>query len=114
MHEAGLAQSIINVLLSHIEEKRITGKIQRVFLKIGQLNAVVPENMQFMFTTLSEGGALQGVELVIEEIAARAKCGNCQTEFVLSEPVFWCPNCHAPSLTLLAGEELLIDSVEVE
>ena len=114
MHEASIAQHIIEELSSRIADGTLPQNIERVHLNIGKFSAVVPDNLSFMFEVLSRDSTLEGVALVIEEIAIRCRCNNCQLEFPVEEMNFWCRECGSPEVSIIAGRELLIDSVEVE
>jgi hydrogenase nickel incorporation protein HypA/HybF len=115
MHEASIAQNVIDSVLRLIEDGVVVGKVAKVYLKVGKLTAVVPDNLQFMFEVLSGEGPLRGVKLEIEDVPIRARCGGCRAQFGMAEEVrLVCPECGSTDTHFESGRELLIDAVEVE
>ena len=114
MHEASIAQNVIDSVQTLIEEGKVSGTVRTVALRVGKLTAVVPENLTFMFSVLTEGGPLQGVRLEIEQVSVRSACVACGFEEELQEPRFLCGACGSAEVKLLSGRELLIQFVEVE
>ena len=114
MHEASIARNIIDATHQCLEDQGISGRVRAIHLRVGQFTAVVPDNLKFIFSVLSEGSVLQGARLEIEEVPVRGRCQTCKSELTFDEPCFLCPACGSIDLELLAGRELLIDSLEVE
>jgi len=115
MHEASIAQNVIESVLRLIEDGTVRGTIKSVSLRVGRLTAVVPDNLTFMFGVLAEGGPLAGVSLNIEEVAIRASCQACQASFEMADQFrVWCPSCESSDVRIETGRELLIQSVEVD
>jgi hydrogenase nickel incorporation protein HypA/HybF len=114
MHEASIAQNLIDAVRATIDEGKLPGKVKTIYLKVGKLTAVVPDYLTFMFTVLAEGGPLQGVSVQVEEVAVRGACAACGWEDQIDEPKFLCPRCDSGEIQILSGRELLIQSVEVE
>ncbi len=114
MHEATLAQNIIDDIESRIEAGEISGRIRGVYLSVGRLTSVVPENLSFLFQVLAEGSALEGALLEIDRIPIRARCRSCGDSFEIDDVYFSCKGCGSPDLDILSGSELLIESVEVD
>jgi hydrogenase nickel incorporation protein HypA/HybF len=112
MHEASIAASIIRRLEEHPE--LVGRKIRVVRLKIGRLSTVVPENLRFLFGAVAAGTALEGAELEIEEVPARATCESCGLAFEVVGPYFLCPACESGRLRLESGRELSIESVDAD
>ena len=113
MHEASIAQHIIDQMIEKVSDGSIPASIQTIHLKIGKLTSVVPDNLAFMFEVLSKDTSLEGVKLDIIEIDVRCLCKNCKAEYEAEEMNFWCRECGSPEVAIITGRELLIDSVEV-
>jgi len=114
MHEASIAQSIIENLERRIVEGQIAGRVCCVYLMVGRLTAVVPDNLQFMFGVLARDSVLNDARLEIELVPVRARCRTCRAEFEIEDIYFLCAACGSANLDILSGRELLIESVEVE
>jgi len=113
MHEASLAQNIIEDIERRIEEGEIADHVRSVRLAVGRLTAVVPDNLRFLFEVLAKGSALEGARLDIEQVPIRARCTSCGKYFEIEDVYFSCRGCGSPDLDVLSGSELLIESVEV-
>jgi len=114
MHEASIAQSIIDQLLEKKAEGIFEGKLTSVHLKIGKLTAIVPDNLIFLYSVLTEETPLTGSHLEIEMIPVRCQCQKCHLEFEIDELEFWCPECSATNVKVITGRELLITALEVD
>ena len=88
--------------------------VSRVEVKVGWLRQVVPDSLLFAFELVSAGTELEGAELVIEEVPARVRCRACAAETELSEFPAHCGECGGFDVDVTAGEELLVESIEVE
>ena len=108
MHELGITQEIVAV----VTERDRGARVRRVVLRIGKLSAVLPDAVRFCFELCSEGTALEGATLDIIETPGRARCRACGSEVVLERPFGVCV-CGGNDLDWLAGEELLIQEMEV-
>jgi len=113
MHEMGLVQNIVDIVLKTAEQNGIT-KVLRINIRAGQLRAIVPKQLQFCFEILSrESKILQGAELVVETLPVKGKCKSCKHEFPVNEYRFVCPECEHEDIDVLQGMELLVANIEV-
>jgi hydrogenase nickel incorporation protein HypA/HybF len=114
MHEATLAQNIIEDIERRFEKGEIAGRVRSVSLSVGRLTSVVPENLVFLFQVLAKGSVLEGAQLDIERVPIRARCKACNARFEIEDVYFSCRQCGSPKLEMLSGSELIIESVEVD
>jgi hydrogenase nickel incorporation protein HypA/HybF len=110
MHELAIAESIVRIACAHAGERRIA----KVELKVGHLRQVVPDALTFAFALVAEGTNAEGAELAIEEIAAAGRCRACGSTSVHTDFPLQCGRCGGLDLELIAGEELLVDALELE
>jgi hydrogenase nickel incorporation protein HypA/HybF len=110
MHELSIAEAVVEIASRHAAGRRV----HRVELRIGHLRQVVPSALEFAFELLTNDTLLDGAELVIEEVPARGRCRACGAETTMSSFPLQCGSCGGLDLTLLAGEELLVDVLELE
>jgi hydrogenase nickel incorporation protein HypA/HybF len=114
MHEASIAQSIIETIEGRIAAGDITGRVRAITLTIGRLTTVVPDNLCFLFQVLAEDTVLNGVKLEIDHVPIRVVCRACRARYEIKDVDFRCPRCNSPDLDIVSGRELMIESVEVE
>ena len=110
MHELAIADSIVAIASRHASGRRVT----RVDVTVGHLRQVVPDSLRFAFELMTNGTALDGAELVIEEVPARTECRACGATGVLVRFPASCGECGSLDVELTGGDELLVDSLELE
>ena len=110
MHELAIAEAVLDVVVRHAGDRRVA----RVDLRVGHLRQVVPSALGFAFTLVAEGTVAEGAELVIEDVPARGRCRACGSEGELPGFPLLCPACGGADLDLLAGEELLVEALELD
>jgi hydrogenase nickel incorporation protein HypA/HybF len=114
MHEASIATHLIQAVERRIDEGEITGRVRSIFLRVGRMTAVVPDNLRFLFGVLAEGSAVEGAELEIEEVPIRGRCRACEAEFEIHDICFFCSQCGSSDVDITSGRELMIVAVEVD
>jgi hydrogenase nickel incorporation protein HypA/HybF len=117
MHEMSIAQSILEVVQQYTKgndqaKDANAPRVKSVHLKIGEMAGVVPESLRFCFEVASEGTAVQGAELLIDEVPITCRCVSCNAEFSVERFLFLCPTCGTPDVELISGNEL--DVVELD
>ena len=105
-----------SVLTTAVDSARQVGasSITKISLSIGQLSEVLPDAMRFAHEALTIGTIAEGSVLEINYIEARSRCLVCGLEYSHDQFRRTCPECNALACEILAGRELMIDSIEVE
>jgi hydrogenase nickel incorporation protein HypA/HybF len=83
-------------------------------MRVGHLRQVVPSSLAFGFGLLAEGTPAEGAELEIVPVPVEGRCRACEKESPLSGFPLQCPGCGGFDLEILKGEELVVDSLELE
>jgi len=109
MHELALARGVLDAALAHADGRRVT----RVDVTVGALRQVVPDSLAFHFEILARGTPCEGARLAQSVMPARMGCA-CGEEWELSEPSFRCPRCGEAHTRVLSGEQLVVESIEIE
>ena len=110
MHELSIAESVVQIASRHANGRRVT----REWLKVGHLRQVVPSALAFGFDLVAEGTPVEGAELEMENVPATGVCRDCGTESRLQTFPLQCGACGGFDLELLTGEELFVESLELE
>jgi len=110
MHELSLAEAIVAIGERYARGRTVT----RVEVRVGHLRQVVPAALEFAFELVAQGTVLAGAELALEDVPARGRCRACGAESRLSGFPLACAACGCLDLELLAGEELQVESLELE
>ena len=108
MHELSIAGAVVDTALRHAEDRRVL----LVTLRVGQLRQVIPDSLAFYFEIVSRDTLVEGARLEQVVVPVRMRCDDCAHEW---EPdvMFRCPECDGVG-EVLAGDELEVDSIEVE
>ena len=110
MHELSLSSAIVNTVVKHAAERRVTV----VFLRVGALRQVVPDTLDFYFEFVARGTVCEGARLEQELIAARLRCEECDEEWAIEIPAFRCPHCGGGDVGVATGNEFEVESIDVE
>jgi hydrogenase nickel incorporation protein HypA/HybF len=110
VHELAIAESVVRIAERHADGRRVT----QVYLKVGHLRQVVPSALAFGFELVAQETSVEGAELVLEEVPATGKCRACGAESRLEGFPLQCKACGGFDLEIVAGEELYVESLEIE
>ena len=77
MHELGIAQSIMQIVLSEAEKARAR-KVLKVTVKVGELAGVLPDSLTFCFNLLAKSTIAEHASLTIEKVPVRGYCSAVQ------------------------------------
>lgn len=113
MHEYTLLRSILRTVFACSAEHG-NRRVVRVTLQVGAQRNVVPDVMRFAFEAATHATVAEGAALVWNEIALVVRCTACATEFSPAGPFWECPACGSFDACLLQGNELILESVELD
>lgn len=110
MHEMGLAQGILQVVLDVSEGQ----KVRSISLLVGSQQMVVRDSLEFSFRLIAEGTEAADAVIAIEPIATMLKCRQCGDEVQAELPPWTCRRCGAPDVEIVSGDELSVEAVELD
>jgi hydrogenase nickel incorporation protein HypA/HybF len=110
MHEFSLTQNLLDIALKNADSKRIV----HVNLLIGPFSDEREESIQFYWRDLSKGTLGEGAELHFQRVKAEMKCLECGGTFNLEDDASLCVYCQSDRLQLLSGDEVRLESIDVE
>jgi hydrogenase nickel incorporation protein HypA/HybF len=108
VHELAITEGLVEAVTERLPGARVTC----VRLEIGALSGVVADSVRFCFELVTEGTNLEGATLEIVQPPAACRCRACSHDFEPDGPVVVCP-CGSAEVTVLAGQDLRITSVQV-
>jgi hydrogenase nickel incorporation protein HypA/HybF len=114
MHELSIALSIVEGVEEELAQR--TGvRASVVHLRLGPLSGVVKDALLFSYDVASEGTALAGSRLIIEEVPIELYCATCGEERpAVSLQSLCCSVCGMPSSEVRRGTELEVCALELE
>jgi hydrogenase nickel incorporation protein HypA/HybF len=110
MHELSVSAAVVDTAVRHAAGRKVTG----VHLRVGALRQVVPDSLAFYFDIVARDTVCEGAVLEQELIGARLRCDDCAAEWAADAPAFRCPACAGGAVAVLCGEELEVESIDVE
>ncbi len=129
MHEWALAEAIISSAIN-IAEKEGLLEVKEVKIKVGELQQVEVDILEFALSELKTG-KLKNARFVIETVKAKLHCRMCGHMWVFSqnrldgalrEAVHFvpetvhsyirCPKCGSPDFEILEGRGVLLESIK--
>jgi len=113
VHELAVTQHVLDVVLRHAGASAAS-RVTRVELVIGDMTSFVDDSIEFCFDALSAGTIAEGAELVFRRVPVKIRCRDCGAEFVPASADWTCPVCGAYAGEVIAGQELYVDSIEIE
>jgi hydrogenase nickel incorporation protein HypA/HybF len=113
MHELSITQSMLDLVLEEAK-KAGAGKVEKINLVIGEMSGIVDECVEFYFEFLSQDTIAHGATLSFKKTPTQARCRNCGELFIPKEFDWSCPSCQNSSAEIVAGNELYLESIEVE
>ncbi len=113
MHELAITQSIFDLIMEQAKEAGAK-KVGKINLVIGEMTGVVSDCVQFYFDFFSKETLAEGAVLSFVMVPSKAKCRGCDKLFELKEFDWTCPYCGGNNLQIVAGQELFVESIEVE
>lgn len=112
MHELSIAQEIIRIAEQYIDEEN--SKIKSVKVKIGKLQNVLVDSLEFCFDGLLPNSQIPGCKLIVEKIPLVVECKKCKKISESDEYIFDCKHCGNDSIDIKSGNELTISEIEFE
>lgn len=114
MHELSIALSMIEMANEEVV-RRGGGRVTALHLKLGPLSGVVREALEFSYQIACQETALEGSELIIEDVPVMIHCSSCRhDELVESIQSLRCPRCGELSNEVTRGRDLEVVALELE
>lgn len=114
MHEMAIAHSILTEVEQLIEKHNARGALW-VKIKIGILSGVVEEQLKFAFDIYKKQFEVcEKLELKMRSQPLILKCRKCEKITERSEYLMQCNHCHGSAVTIIDGEEMILEQVELE
>ena len=108
-----VATGIMNVLRSKLAEFA-SCRLTALQLSLGELSGIDRDSLRFALDTLLADADYKGDEIRFELTPATFKCSACNWQGRLESFVLTCPECAGQGLDIIAGQDVSLESIEVE
>lgn len=113
MHEYSLVKSLLAQVRA-LQQKCEADRVVSIQVSVGEFSGVEPELFRSAYEMLIDASPLQGTELQMRRVSLVCRCNTCKNEFAISGFRFVCPECGGNDVTVLRGEDLVLESVTLE
>ncbi|HEY6952950.1 MAG TPA: hydrogenase maturation nickel metallochaperone HypA [Bacteroidota bacterium] len=112
MHELSLAQNILEIVQQYVPKGQ-EKSVKTIKLRIGELAAVVPESLEFCFSSIVAGTLLSDSTLEIERVPFTLECRKCNSTVASRMGIVVCPRCGSEDTEVIAGTEMRVVEIEL-
>lgn len=110
MHEYGLCESVLDA----VKDRAAGRRVQRVKVRVGALHRVAPPAFEEAFTVVSNGSVAEDAALDVVFVPIRMRCRSCGLESETDDMYAVCPGCGSADVDTEGGDDLMLESIEVE
>ncbi|MEX0704102.1 MAG: hydrogenase maturation nickel metallochaperone HypA [Planctomycetales bacterium] len=115
MHEFSVVRSLLTQIERIVSGEELVGRVTEVGVQVGEFSGVDPELLGLAFEQLApSSSAARYARLTVRRVPLQARCEGCVRTFDVVDFRFFCPECRRPDVTIVAGEELVLESVTLE
>ena len=113
MHELSITESLLETVLRYASDSRAK-KVINIYLTIGELSSIVDISVQFFWDLVTKNTIAENSKLNFKYIKAEFICNDCTTKYLLRYQQLTCPNCDSSNISLLAGDEFILQAIDIE
>lgn len=113
MHELPVTQSLLEIALRHAQQANAQ-RILSLNVVLGQFATIVDDSVQFYWDLIAQGTIAEGARLNFRRIPAELLCQACNHRYAPGPDDLACPECHSTNVTIVAGKEFSLESIDVE
>ena len=111
VHELGIAENILDIVRRSVPDGRASG-IGNIRIRVGPFAGIVPDSLQFCFSTIAVDAGMTKAALRIEQTPLVASCRDCGNKSEVKNFTFRCSDCGGGDLEIISGKELEIIDIE--
>ncbi len=113
MHELAVAQALVEQVDALIDQHRASCAVL-IRVRVGPLAGVVPDLLATAFPLAAAGSRMEHAELEFTHSPILVRCQTCNAETEAMMNRLLCGACGDWHTQIISGDELLLESVELE
>jgi len=113
MHEFSLVQTLLRQI-DAIRCEQAAERVTAVRVSVGEFSGVEPDLFRDAFEILTAETPMREAELQMNRVTLECECHECSKLFGVERFRFECPKCKSRNVTIVRGQELVLESVTVE
>jgi hydrogenase nickel incorporation protein HypA/HybF len=113
MHELAICQALIEQV-QRVARDNAARRIVSITVSVGPLSGVEPQLLEHAYPLAAAGTVAEEARLVVVTVPVRVRCRSCQAESEAASNRLLCGRCNDWQVDVIAGEEMLLQRVEIE
>lgn len=114
MHELSIVEALIDQVEREVAASGHAGRVTKLDVVIGKLSGVCVDSVRFAFELLAPGTIVESAEMHVDEPQAVCCCAGCGARSEIDELTFQCPACGSEDVSIEGGQEMLLQTIELE
>lgn len=113
MHELSVTESLLKIALNHAQKAKAQ-RVTDLYIVMGELASMVDDSIQFYWEIIAKGTIAEQATLHFRRVPAELQCMTCSEKYHPADRELACPKCNGIDTKIIAGEEFLLESIDVE
>jgi hydrogenase nickel incorporation protein HypA/HybF len=113
MHEYSVVRSLLRQI-EQVAEQHRAFRVSRIQVSVGEFSGIDAELLRSAFERLATESIAQGATLQVRRVGLQAECRACHQPFDVENFSFRCPLCAETDISVVRGEDLVLDSLTLE
>lgn len=113
MHELSISRALLDQLAGLVRQHQATG-VSAITLRIGPLSGIEPALLRAAYMQSRKQTFAEHADLIILPAAVRVLCQECAAVSEATPARLTCAACSCSRTRLLSGDEMLLESVDLE
>ena len=113
MHELAICQALIDQV-ERVARDNAARRVLSVTVSVGPLSGVEAGLLEHAYPLAAAGTAAEQARLIVEVVPVRVRCRTCRVETEAAANRLLCGECGTWQVEVVAGEEMLLQRVEIE
>jgi hydrogenase nickel incorporation protein HypA/HybF len=114
MHEFSICENLVKIAREELDKlEHHDVHLLKMRVMVGELHAIVNENLQMAYSVLTRDTKLQDSTLELIRVPVVAECKDCGHQNQIQNNFFVCSKCESGNLEIIKGKELYIENLEV-
>jgi hydrogenase nickel incorporation protein HypA/HybF len=123
MHEATLANSIVQIVLRHADQA-VAKNVRSVTVELGEWTTFNPEQVKFWVKIGFENTIAQSAKVYFKKVPGKIRCKSCNYEGKCPPStdeidhfiglILQCPLCQSPDVEIVQGREATVKKIIID
>jgi hydrogenase nickel incorporation protein HypA/HybF len=113
MHELAVCQALIEQV-ERVARDNAARRILSITVSVGPLSGIEAKLLEHAYPLAAAGTVAEEAKLVVVTVPVRVRCRTCRAETEAASNRLLCGSCNDWQVDVIAGEEMLLQRVEIE